>query len=637
MRLKTKLVIAISALVVAVASALSLVYLDQLLEATIHQSYESNLLVAREVRYALQLALETGLKDRVVHPDDLNGLRTLAAEAVRSNEALLAMLSAVNRYSPTVYDINIGDSADHILLTTGATPEDMPLPTRPSFERLLHGGAWTLLRVSLGPPQVYELVLPIDRNGQPFVSVHVGVRTSLLRAQYAPWIRAAISLMGLSLVTALLAALVLSNLALRPMEKLSERLDYWTKQERGGLTGVAGGKPAERNDDAVARVSSKIEQIGQRMRTVEDIYTTLKENVDHVLGNLQDGLMLFAADGHVVLATETAAKMLERSQGELLGQSAEEIFATDEALDMTIRTAWKSGQRLTREEVTGRNGRRYAVSLEFIQNDPSGESSGRGLGALLKLHDPESVEAIESELEISRRLSAIGRLTAGVGHEVKNPINAIVVHLELLRNRMGSGQDGALRHLNVIQTEIQRLDRVVQTLADFSRPVEIHLAEQDLRRLVDDVVLLTGSQCAQSGVQVEWVAPERAVMVKVDGDLIKQALLNVTLNGAQAMPGGGKLTLEVSESEKKAVIRVRDEGAGIPPQMLEKVFDLYFTTKKDGSGIGLAMTYRILQFHQGEVHVQSEVGRGTEFEMRIPLSFADRGRQSTPVEETAEV
>ncbi len=610
--------IAISALVVAVASALSLVYLDQLLEATITQSYQSNLLVAREVRYALQLALEGGLKNQVVHPNDPTELRNLAAQAVRTDAALATMISGVNRYSPTVYDISIGDDTDHILLTTGASPEDMPLPTRPSFALLLKGRAWDLLRVAMGPPEVYEIVLPIERNHQPFVSVHVGVRTSLLRAQYAPWIRGAISLMGLALITALAAAALLSNLALKPMAEVSARLDFWSRDEKS----VAGKRDEHKADD-VARLTSRIDQFGQRMRTVEDVFTALKENVSHVLGNLQDGLMLFAEDGRAVLASDAAARLLGRSQNTLLGRTAEEIFDGACTLDQILHAAWMSRRPLAREEATTANGRRLTVSLEWIHDDPT----GRGLGALITLHDPESVEALENELEISRRLSAIGRLTAGVGHEVKNPINAIVVHLELLRNRMGSGQDSALRHLDVIQSEIQRLDRVVQMLADFSRPVEIRLAEQDLREVVRDVVLLTEEQYAQRGIQVEWQTPEEPVMVKVDSDLVKQALLNVALNGAQAMPQGGKLKIGLSEDEKVASIRVRDEGTGIAPEMLEKIFDLYFTTKKEGSGIGLSMCYRIVQLHQGEVRVQSEMGRGTEFEIRIPLVVMDRGRQ----------
>ena len=610
--------IAISALVVAVASALSLVYLDQLLEATITQSYQSNLLVAREVRYALQLALESGLRNQVVHPNDPVELRNLAAQAVRTDAALATMVNGVNRYSPTVYDISIGDYTDHILLTTGATPEDMPLPSRPNFASLLNGRAWDLLRVAMGPPQVYEIVLPIERNQQPFVSVHVGVRTSLLRAQYAPWIRGAISLMGLALITALIAAALLSNLALKPMEEVSARLDFWSREDKSGQE-----KRGERKADDVARLTSRIDQFGQRMRTVEDVFTALKENVSHVLGNLQDGLMLFAEDGRAVLASEAAARLLGRAQNTLLGRTAEDIFDGSGELDRILHAAWLSRKPLVREEATTASGRRLTVSLEWIHDDPS----GRGLGALITLHDPESVEALESELEISRRLSAIGRLTAGVGHEVKNPINAIVVHLELLRNRMGSGQDSALRHLDVIQSEIQRLDRVVQMLADFSRPVEIRLAEQDLRGVVRDVVLLTEEQYAQRGIEVECRTPDEPVMVKVDSDLVKQALLNVALNGAQAMAQGGRLSIAMEADEKMASIRVRDEGAGIAPEMLEKIFDLYFTTKKEGSGIGLSMCYRIVQLHQGEVRVQSEMGRGTEFEIRIPLVVMDRGRQ----------
>ncbi len=620
--------IAISALVVAVASALSLVYLDQLLEATITQSYQSNLLVAREVRYALQLALESGLRNQVVHPNDPVELRNLAAQAVRTDAALATMVNGVNRYSPTVYDISIGDYTDHILLTTGATPEDMPLPSRPNFASLLNGRAWDLLRVAMGPPQVYEIVLPIERNQQPFVSVHVGVRTSLLRAQYAPWIRGAISLMGLALITALIAAALLSNLALKPMEEVSARLDFWSREDKSGQE-----KRGERKADDVARLTSRIDQFGQRMRTVEDVFTALKENVSHVLGNLQDGLMLFAEDGRAVLASEAAARLLGRAQNTLLGRTAEDIFDGSGELDRILHAAWLSRKPLVREEATTASGRRLTVSLEWIHDDPS----GRGLGALITLHDPESVEALESELEISRRLSAIGRLTAGVGHEVKNPINAIVVHLELLRNRMGTGQDSALRHLDVIQSEIQRLDRVVQMLADFSRPVEIRLAEQDLRGVVRDVVLLTEEQYAQRGIEVECRTPDEPVMVKVDSDLVKQALLNVALNGAQAMAQGGRLSIAMEADEKMASIRVRDEGAGIAPEMLEKIFDLYFTTKKEGSGIGLSMCYRIVQLHQGEVRVQSEVGRGTEFEIRIPLLVMDRGRQSALTQAEADL
>ncbi len=189
----------------------------------------------------------------------------------------------------------------------------------------------------------------------------------------------------------------------------------------------------------------------------------------------------------------------------------------------------------------------------------------------------------------------------------------------------------------MIDSEIRRLDRVVQTLVDFSRPVEVKLREQDLRHVIGDVVALATEEMSTRNVTLISRLPAKPVIVNVDADLLKQAVLNVVQNGAQAMPEGGTLEVTLEEDRKSAVIRVRDEGEGISPELQAKIFDLYFTTKSGGSGIGLAMTYRILQLHHGSIEVQSELGRGSEFQLRIPLLATDRGRrhpQPTLVEST---
>jgi signal transduction histidine kinase len=220
---------------------------------------------------------------------------------------------------------------------------------------------------------------------------------------------------------------------------------------------------------------------------------------------------------------------------------------------------------------------------------------------------------------------------------VKNPNNAIVVHLELLKNKLGPEQAPATRHVEVIDAEIHRLDRVVQTLVDFSRPVELQLREQDFRTVIGDVLSLATDELTTRDVKVETRLPSNPLIVNVDADLLKQAMLNVMLNGAQAMPEGGTLRVTLDEERKIAVLRIADDGVGIPPEISEKIFDLYFTTKSGGSGIGLAMTYRILQLHHGSVDVQSKVGRGTEFSLRIPLAATEWGRrhlQPADVEET---
>ncbi len=619
MRLKTKLVLAITGLVFLIAGALSLVYVTQLLHAAVQQSYDTNKMVANQVRLALIQALETGLQGRQVDPNNPAELRALEASAIRDGAALKVVMDSVNRYSLTVYDINIGDSQSLTLVSTNPNNQDKPLPIRPDYGQFLKANPLRLMREVFGPPRVYDIALPIERNGELFASVHVGTRTTLLQAFYAPWLAEAITLMGFAFGAALLAAFLLSNLALQPMEQISLQLDR--------LTLATGEQPSDSDpaptQDTPERVSTKIEKIGQRMRNVEEVFSALKENLDQILSNLQDGILLFTGEGRAVLVSEAARRFLQIDRDRILGLHALEIFDSATVLGRALAQAFEDGSDLENEVVFTESGRRIQASVNFIRD----ERSPHGLGALVTLHDLESVEEIESELEVSRRMAAIGRLTSGVGHEVKNPINAIVVHLELLKNKLGEDNAPALRHLEVIDAEIHRLDRVVQTLVDFSRPVELQLREQDLRQVIADVLTLSSEELSTRNVQLESSLPPNPLLVNIDADLIKQAVINIIQNGAQAMPEGGKLRVVLEEDRKSAVLRIADQGPGIPDDIREKIFDLYFTTKSEGSGIGLAMTYRILQMHHGSVEVQSELGRGTEFQLRIPLTATEWGRR----------
>jgi signal transduction histidine kinase len=638
MRLKTKLVLAITALVFLIAGLVSLVYVTQLVKAAVQQSYDTNQMIAEQVRLAVENALEEGLRDQQVDPNNPLQLRALAAAAVRSSAALQAVIESVDRYSLTVYDVNIADSENSTLLSSNPDNQDKPMPVRPNYRQLLNAGPVELIAEVFGPPKVFDVVVPLNRNGQPFVSVHVGVRTTLLSAFYKPWLNQALLLICLALGAALVVAFLLANFALRPMEEISLQLDYWTAATAASEAAIV--EESVRNQDMPARVSTKIEKIGQRMRNVEEVFSALKENLDQILGNLQDGILLFTEDGRALLVSEAARRFLQKDRDSILGLHAREIFDRSTVLGRALWEALDAGISMVHEEIRTESGRRIQASVDFIHDD----ETHQGLGALVTLHDVESAEVLESELELSRRMAAIGRLTSGVGHEVKNPINAIVVHLELLKSKLGDAGAPAVRHLDVIDVEIHRLDRVVQMLVDFSRPVELQLREQDLRGVIADVLALAAEELSTRNVTLVSRMPDEPLIANVDADLLKQAALNVIQNGAQAMPEGGRLEVALetdgkmpangdrTASPRFAVLRVTDEGTGIPEEIREKIFDLYFTTKSGGSGIGLAMTYRILQLHHGSVEVQSRIDRGTEFRLRIPLTATEWGhRHPRPV------
>jgi signal transduction histidine kinase len=628
MRLKTKLVLAITGLVFLVVTLLSWLYLEQLLKQRIDQSYAENDMVAHQILYGTRLALHNIPAGRNVKTDDPVALRAAVAASLEHDEALQALLNSAIRYSPTVFDIAIADNSGRALLSTDPTQTGQPLPPRQQYEHLKNGGIATTIHAVFGRPRVYNITLPLELNYHPFLTVRVGIRTTFIRNVFAPWITASFTLTGLAILTSLVVSALLANLALNPLDQISLRLD--TLEHVEAEAALASQSPPQSrfprsSEDTVVLVSDKIERIGKRMRNVEEVFSALKDNLDSIMTNLQDGIMLFTADARAVLVSDSVERFLGIPRSELFGAEIHTIFDRRTVLGKLVRDAFDARMALVQEEVETEPGRRLQISLDLIHDEHSPEARA-SLGALLTLHDLESVREIESELELSRRLAAIGRLTSGVGHEVKNPINAIVVHLELLRNKLTGPETRAVRHLDIIESEIQRLDRVVQTLVDFSRPVELQLREQDLRRIVSGVLMLASAELETHNVRVISELPEHPLTVKVDADLLKQAILNVVLNGAQSMAAGGELRVTVRDEGRLAIIQIADQGGGIPDDIREKIFDLYFTTKRDGSGIGLAMTYRIIQLHNGSIDVQSTANKGSTFTLKLPLLTTADGK-----------
>ena len=380
MRLKTKLVLAITGLVFLIAGLLSLVYVSHLVAAAIQQSYDSNRMVANQVRFALHNALLEGLKDQTVDPNDKEKLQELVQAAIKNSEFLDATLDSANMSSPTEYDVNIVDRQSRVLLSTFPDNEGKLLPWRPKYSELLAAGPITKMREIYGPVKVFDIAVPEDSNGQPFLSVHVGVRTTLLQAVYEPSLKEAFTLMAFAAGTALVAAFLLSNLALRPLEEISMQLDYWNPTP---VESVPEGGEQPRLDTA-ERVSTKIEQIGQRMRNVEEVFSALKENLDQVLGNLQDGILLFTGDGRAVLVSEAAQRFLHIESDNILGLQAREIFDNSTVLGRTLREAFDAGVTLVQEEVHTETGRRIQASVDFIYDD----HTRMGLGALVTLARP---------------------------------------------------------------------------------------------------------------------------------------------------------------------------------------------------------------------------------------------------------
>src|SRR5271165_4710161 len=611
LRLKTKLVLAISGMVFALVAMFSYLYVSHLVRQRTAEAYDSADFVAKEMRESAREASQIDPSGTFAGTNDPKQVQAVLNDALQNDPGLSTLLQSIVGYSQTIFDASIADVSGNAIVDTDTVAVGNKLETREDFTQVSNGSFLQQLKVVYGKPRVYDVKLPIQRQGQPFGEIRVGISTVFLKNQVQPQLSRAIGFSILAILVSLALAAGVSNIALRPLEAIGRRLDQMT----AGVPDITP-EPDPRATDEFGMVNTKIDRLGRQIRDVKEVFSALKENLDQIMGTLQDGLVLFTRDTRVVLVSTSAERFIGRQRGQILGHVVEEVFDDAHKLGRIVLDAFALHRAIPQREIELENGRRIQIALDFIAE------RGERIGALLTMRDAESVRRIENEIELSRRLAAIGRLTTGVAHEVKNPINAIVVHLELLREKMRAVDPDTRRHLDIIGREIHRLDRVVQTLVDFNRPVELRLSDFDLRRLTEDVALLASPEAARQGVNVETEFDGEALPVHADADLIKQALLNVVLNGVQAMSNGGTLSIVARRDDTAATIEVRDQGSGIAPEIRDKIFNLYFTTKRAGSGIGLAMSYRVLQLHNGGLDFVTEMGQGTTFRLLLPLTAA---------------
>ena len=607
---KSKIVFAITIMVAALVSAFSYFYVSAILKQRLTSAYEMAHLLTAQI-YLVATTAVPDLSSTRIDTSDPEAVRRAISDYLFEDQNLNDMMASAVGNWLIVYDVSIVDGRGRAILDSNPGLNGRVLSKRPDLVALREADFWQQLKILYRPGVVYDVSMPLALNGVPFGTARVGISTVFLRNELTPRLRSAAYVSIVSILLSLVLAAGVSNLALGPLKEISRNLDSVTAGETGVL------RQDEARHDEYGLVTLKIAHLGRQIREMRDtnqIFSALKENVEQVMAKLQDGIMLFTSDSRVVLVSASVDRFLARPRREILGYSVNEIFADSSALGSLIRQAFEQHRSILQQEVEGEKGRRVQVTLEFIQE------SGTPIGALLTLRDTESVRRIEDEIEMSRRLSASGRLTRGVGHEVKNPINAIVLHLQLLQDKLQKIDPDTRRHMDIIGNEIQRLDRVVQILVDFTRPRELHLEEMDLRRILDDVASLAAPDAEQHGVNIVRVLPEEPLSVKVDSDFIKQAFLNIVLNGVQAMPGGGTLSIAARREEDSVLTEIQDQGGGIPSEIQDKIFELYFTTKKGGSGIGLAQTYQIMQWHYGSVDFVSSDGQGTTFRLRMPLA-----------------
>src|SRR2546427_2540300 len=623
--LRTKLTLVMTGLVFLVVVVLSAIFVARLTSQVIHDTNTRANELAQQMfeqaKHALEDAKEAGERPNSNSQEDRHAY---VKRAFQTSDGLMAALQSPLGSNPWIYDVSIVDHEGRVLISSDQKLVGTTAQTRPPFAQIDRSNFVRQMKLLYGPQRVFDTSYAFTMAGAPFGEVRIGISISLLRDANSFSLRTsgAIALVALLVSTGL--AMVVSGAALAPLRGISAPLDrisagqYDTPPAESksfavfsGFGSFGGGA------DELGLVSRKISQVGQQLRGVHEIFSTMRENLNSVMAGLEDGLLLFTRDARAVMVSPAAEKFLGAPAGQFLGRRVTEIFPDGHPLREALHIEGDELSEVAAEAdlETNEGPKRVSISVQAIQED------GERMGALVTLRDLDSLENLNTQLQVNERLAALGRITAGVAHEVKNPLNSMRLWLENLKETLPAEQDGVTRQaVQVLDKEIDRLDAVVKRFLDFTRPMDIRLEPTQLADLLMEVLEIAKPQLEKSNIQVAQLLPIDVPEVYVDRALLKQAVFNLVLNATEAMPSGGQLRLVLSRRGGMAEITVGDTGNGIPPENPQKVFQLFFLTRPGGSRVGLATTFRIVQLHNGSIDFTSEVSRGATFRIELPLA-----------------
>ncbi len=364
-------------------------------------------------------------------------------------------------------------------------------------------------------------------------------------------------------------------------------------------------------------------RLGSELLKARGMAELAKQELDTLAQILKVGVMLMDKDGRLEFINPTGRELLGCAETTPLEECWAPVHASLETPLRRLRTEGGTSTRLDLNP-TSSPGPHRRLRFEIHALDPQ-----NWRGGLILIRDRDSMDALDTDLRMAARFRGLSQLYMGAAHDLKAPLNAMVINLEMLRQTLAKPGDDPIatqqrqeRYLQVLKDELNRLNRFLASLLNQAAPTRDRRQAVDLRQIIADQESLLAPQARHQRVELHTVVPDQPVVITTHPERLKQALLNVLVNALEAMPDGGRLDVGLESREGQACIAVRDTGPGIPNALLNSIFEMHFTTKGTGTGIGLYVSRTAVEQLGGNIEVHSELGRGTCFRVCLPL--ADR-------------
>jgi PAS domain S-box-containing protein len=485
---------------------------------------------------------------------------------------------------------------------------------------------------------IYDFAMPVYVGAQKWGTVRVGLSRRRMDAEILRTRLEVLALAGLTVLLGAGAAALVARRIAGPVQQLeagaaaisrgelNQRIQPTTSDEIGRLA-LAFNHMA----DQVFQQRAALEEVhGELKRRFEEL-ADLKSYTDSILSSVTSGIVTVDLEGRVVTLNPAAELLTGYFAGEAVGRYCTEVFATTPELGEILMETLASRAPIVNVNLTLRRRTGAALPVE-VSAAPLKGGDGKDLGGVGVFRDLTAVRNLETQLRRSDRLAALGTLAAGLAHEIKTPLTSVLTFTRHLVRRFDDEYFRG-RFQSVVPRELERINRIVERLLELARPARLTFSLVRLPVLLDRVVELHAHELETRGAVVVREYARDVPPIQADEEALYQALVNVVSNAVEAMGPGGRLTLRLGWHDgtelragrarlfnRRVRIEVSDTGTGIAPSDAERVFNPFFTTRDGGTGLGLALTHKIVDDHSGTIDFQSRPGAGTTFRITLPVA-----------------
>ncbi len=527
------------------------------------------------------------------------------ATVLRQDTALAALLSSSRAFGKGVVYARVETAGGELI--AGSSGDPVGAAPRPFAELKRAAERWSpFARIRpLWGEHIYEISAPVEINQRPFAMIKVGLSTALIASEVGRAVTNVVFIAIVVTVMSLAGALLAGALLLAPVAAIT------TEVERLAA-GRDSGNLLIRGRDELSALARKFNELSHRVRADRVQWEDERGRFLNIFRSIEDAVLLLDADGCVRFSNDDAQGRLGLPAGGLAqGKTLGALLGESHPLVRVVRTAQAAGSELRDVAIEeGADGERSRLLVSIF---PPGRDASRA-GQLVIVRDLESVRRLESVFDDSERLARLGGLFSGVAHQIRNPLNAITLELELLSQDARASRP-VEDHVHAVREEMNRIDVVIEALMRFMRPGQLKIE----RLAVNDLLSEVASSVNDPRIAVDCDFDPAVVFIKADRAVLMEALRNLVQNAADAMPRGGRLRLSSALADGCVELTIADTGEGIAPEHLENIFQLYFTTKPDGNGVGLPLALRAVDLHGGTLKLDSRVSEGTTVRIRLPL------------------